>query len=210
MKYIVGFLSGVLFLGVIIAVAYGISNYRIMPKESSQMANTKPLTTPVTTEPTKGEMIATSASPSPVATSPSMMPQQNTKVISVSGALGYPSSFVPAMKICLYEYADPGMIQGPKYCTFTKDNQGSFKISGDISPSKYVVFAWPANAAAGSELAGSFTPAVACGLSVDCKDHAPIPLDVVNVKTVTNVDIRDWYADAGTFPTKPAEDGVLM
>lgn len=210
MKYIVGFLSGALFLGVIIAVAYGINNYRIMPKESGQIGETKPLTSAVTAEPTQGQMIATSASPSPVATSPSAIPQKNTEVISISGALGYPSSFVPAMKICLYEYAGPGMIQGPKYCTFTKDNQGSFKISGKISPSKYVVFAWPADAAAGSELAGSFTPAVACGLSVDCKDHAPIPLDVVNDQTVINVDIRDWYAEVGTFPTKPAEDGVLM
>lgn len=210
MKYIVGFLSGALFLAVIIAVAYGINNYRIMPKESGQMENTNPLTTAVTAEPTKGQMKITNTSPSPVSLSPSAIPQQNTEVISISGALGYPSSFVPAMKICLYEYAGPGMIQGPKYCTFTKDNQASFVMSGEIAPSKYVVFAWPANSAPGSELAGSFTPAVACGLSVDCKDHAPIPLDVVTDKTVTNVDIRDWYADVGTFPTKPAEDGVLM
>lgn len=209
MKYILGFITGFMFLAVIVLVLYGLNTYKLIPKEQAN-----PTAVPNAPGQTNYNATVTPAlSVSPTVMIPTTSPAKDgssNSVVKITGALGYPSSFVPAMKVCLYEYTDPEMIQGPKYCTFTKDNQMTYVVSGEVKPSKYVVFAWPASAEQGSELTGSYTPAVACGLNVDCKDHAPIPLDMVTEKTISGIDIRDWYAEQGTFPPKPVEDGTLL
>ncbi len=51
-------------------------------------------------------------------------------------------------------------------------------------------------------LAGGYTNAVPCGLSVDCTDHSLIAITVIAGQTIT-VDPGDWYAPEGAFPPMP-------
>ena len=200
MKYLTGFILGLLFASAIGGGFYLTNQYKISPKDATPLVADIPGTM---TEivPSVTPMVPDQKAP---------LPTQSAQKMKITGALGYPSSFVPAMKICLYTYAGPGMIQGPTYCTTTSENQMTYTLMGDIQPTTYVVFAWPSTAADKSELAGSYTPAVACGLSVSCTDHAPIVLDLSKNTSITGADIKDWYATSGTFPVKPAESGIML
>ncbi len=200
MKLFVGIAIGVLICSLAVFGYYFYSNYKIVPKNitASEQIEITLSPSPIP-EPTKSDVEIT----------PSTKPE-TPATKTISGSLGYPSSFVPSLKICLYEYAGPGMIQGPKYCTETEDNDMNYQVTGAIAPAKYVIFAWTSNAEVGAEFGGSYTPAIACGLSVECKDHTPIVLDLSANDTVKGVDIKDWYADAGTYPKKPLEIGVSL
>ncbi len=87
-------------------------------------------------------------------------------------------------------------------------NQGTYSI--DLPAGTYHVIAYPFSAdtyappAPGSSvLAGGYTQAVPCGLTVDCTDHSLIVITVVSGQTTT-ADPGDWYAPEGAFPPMPA------
>ena len=52
-------------------------------------------------------------------------------------------------------------------------------------------------------LAGGYSQAVLCGLSVDCNDHSLIHVQVIAGQETTGVDPGDWYAPEGSFPASP-------
>jgi hypothetical protein len=52
-------------------------------------------------------------------------------------------------------------------------------------------------------LAGGYTQAVPCGLSVNCTDHSLIPVQVNNGVVTQNINPGDWYAPEGSFPSYP-------
>lgn len=203
MKLILGVIIGIIICVLVAIGYYAFSNYQITPKTTTLAEQPKDVLPTLQQENT---IVPTST----IAVTVPAEKNDKDLVKTVSGNLGYPSSFVPALKICLYEYVDKTSTQGPKYCTETKTNQMSYQISGSIAPAKYVIFAWVSDADAGSELAGSYTPAIVCGLSVDCKDHAPIILDLMSENNISGVDIKDWYADAGIFPKKPIDFGIQL
>jgi len=202
MKLFSGIIIGVLICSIVAMVYYLYANYQIAPRNVSMVETT------ITIMPTQA--ISPVEPTKEITKAASVTTAQATSTKTISGSLGYPSSFVPGLKICLYEYTGPGMVEGPKYCTETKDNDMSYQMIGTILPAKYVVFAWVQDADVGADLAGSYTPAVACGLSVECKDHTPTVLDLSAKNSITGVDIRDWYADIGTFPKKPIEMGISL
>ncbi len=48
-----------------------------------------------------------------------------------------------------------------------------------------------------------FSRAVVCGLSTECRDHAPIPVTVEPGQTVRHIDPDDWFA-----PVRPPPPSV--
>jgi hypothetical protein len=120
---------------------------------------------------------------------------------SISGGLGYPSSFIPPLRIYAVDTTS-GMYSSID----TEQNQGTYKL--DVKPGSYIVFAYPrGNDGQAGGLSGGYTPAVACGLSVNCTDHSLIPVTVGEGQSASGIDIKDWYAPPGTFPAPPDAGG---
>ncbi len=114
---------------------------------------------------------------------------------SISGSLGYPSSGIPPLAVYAFKSGD--------FTTFykiqTQTNQQTFTINS-VDTGTYVVVAYPLDMPG---LAGGYTQAVACGLSVECKDHSLVPVVVEAGESVTGIEVKDWYAPEGTFPKRP-------
>ena len=117
---------------------------------------------------------------------------------SISGKLSYPSEFIPPLRVVAFNIFD----QSYRYVD-TLQNQSTYQISG-LAPGKYHVVAY-----AGGSLAGGYTPAVACGLSVECTDHSLSDVVVFAGTDTTSIDPADWYAPENSFPPMPGENVVL-
>jgi hypothetical protein len=78
------------------------------------------------------------------------------------------------------------------------DGTGLYTI--DLVPGTYVAWAWSFDFGSG----GSYSQAVPCGLNVSCTDHTMLPFTVTAGAATTNIDICDWYGEAGDVPTPPA------
>jgi hypothetical protein len=53
------------------------------------------------------------------------------------------------------------------------------------------------------QLAGGYTVAARCGLSVDCSDHTLLPVPTANGMAAGDFDPADCYAPEGSFPPAP-------
>ncbi len=114
---------------------------------------------------------------------------------TISGTLSYPASTLPALRIAAFE-VDNGQI------SYTDTAPGQNTYSLDLPVGKYHVVAYPIDAVTPG-LAGGFTQAVACGLTVACTDHTLVEVTVAANQTTTQVNPGDWYAPPGTFPPEP-------
>lgn len=114
---------------------------------------------------------------------------------AIQGELGYPSHFVPQLRVYAIN-ADPS---GPTYVIETALNQTTFIMSG-LQPGTYYVVGYLADT---PSFAGAYTAAVPCGLLAECTDHSLIPVTVTAGATTGGVEVRDWYAPPGTFPSEP-------
>ena len=113
----------------------------------------------------------------------------------LSGALQYPSSGIPPLSI----FARNGDT-GDVFSTETKRNQSSWSMA--VPAGTYVVFAYLSESFDGN-LVGGYSDFVTCGLQAGCPSHKLIAVKVEANKTITGVDVSDWYAPAGTFPARP-------
>ena len=112
---------------------------------------------------------------------------------SVSGALSYPSEFIPPLRVAAFS------VDGYNYrYVDTMQNQATYQITG-LAPGKYHVVAYVMD----GSYAGGYTFAVPCGLSVDCADHSLIDVIVEAGKDTPDINPADWYAPDGTFPPMP-------
>jgi len=112
---------------------------------------------------------------------------------SISGALSYPSEFIPPLRVAAFS------VDGYNYrYVDTMQDQATYQITG-LAPGKYHVVAY----IMGGERAGGYTQMVPCGLSVDCADHSLIDVIVEAGKDTPDINPADWYAPEGTFPPMP-------
>ena len=118
---------------------------------------------------------------------------------SISGKLSYPSEFIPPLRVVAFNIFD----QSYRYVDTTQ-NQSTYQISG-LAPGKYHVVSY----VQGGGLAGGYTPAVACGLSVTCTDHSLIDVTVFAGTDTPNIDPADWYAPENSFPPMPGANVIL-
>lgn len=112
---------------------------------------------------------------------------------SIAGTLSYPSEFIPPLRVAAFQVGS-----SQYYYVDTLENQGTYQID-NLPAATYHVVAYTM----GGELAGGYTQAVPCGLSVDCNDHSLIDVNVTGGQVSAGVNPADWYAPEGTFPPKP-------
>jgi len=113
---------------------------------------------------------------------------------SVSGALSYPSEFIPPLRVAAFS------VDGYNYrYVDTMQNQATYQITG-LAPGKYHVVAY----VMGGERAGGYTQMVPCGLSIDCTDHTLLDVTVQPGQDTPNIDPGDWYGDISNFPPYPS------
>jgi len=129
-------------------------------------------------------------------------PQMPSEFGTITGQLSYPSSFIPPMRVAFFNQ-DTGQVS---YIDTTK-NQGIYSIglpSGTYTIVSYLYDATThaAPSSASPILAGGYTQAVPCGLTVTCTDHALIRVTVSAGATIT-VNPGDWYAPDGSYPRMP-------
>jgi len=132
----------------------------------------------------------------PTAASPSATPiPQNG---SISGTLGYPSSGIPPLDVYAISKDDPKKY----YFVKTAQNQTTFLIK-DVAVGEYYLIAYAT--VGNNTIAGGFTKAVPCGLSVSCTDHGLIAVPVKANAETRGIEIKDWYAPPDQFPPKPGK-----
>lgn len=124
------------------------------------------------------------------------LPEQEGGVGSISGALAYPSSFIPPMNVVAFDVNSSAW-----FYVVTQQNQQTYQIDG-LPAGTYYVVAYPVDS---PDYGGGYSAAVPCGLSIDCTDHSLLPVTVVGGETTEGVDPKDFYADPGTFPTSPVQ-----
>jgi hypothetical protein len=189
---------GILLIGIILGGALFYSWSRYTTLQTENMALKEQLASPSPKAMGQATPAATAkpvASATPVATATPESSPATAATGTISGSLGYPAGGIPPLVVYAFKQGD--------FKTFhkltTKTNQTTFTLE-NIPTGTYLLVAYPQDS---GELVGGYTKAVACGLSVDCKDHNLLPVVVEAGKTVANVEIKDWYAPAGTFPAKP-------
>jgi hypothetical protein len=110
----------------------------------------------------------------------------------VSGKLCFPSEVIPPLTLYFQNTASQATSQ-----LATTQNQTTYTI--DLPPGEYIAYAWLPDATMG----GAYSPAVPCGLSVECTDHRPLPFQVEAGQTTAGIDICDWYGQPGEVPAPP-------
>ncbi len=117
---------------------------------------------------------------------------------TVSGQeLMFPASAIPPLRIAFFN--PDGSLQA-----YTDTAPGQNHYSIDLPVGTYTVVAYSIAGNGFNEgTAGGYTPAVACGLSVDCNDHTLIPIAVKAGLTLEGINPNDYYAPENSFPPMP-------
>lgn len=117
---------------------------------------------------------------------------------SISGTLSYPSESLPAMYVTAFQAGT----QNYRYVS-TSDGQRAYQIDG-LAPGTYHVVAYTIGSQSfPAGLAGGYTRAVPCGLSVTCSDHTMIDISVSAGQAITGINPADWYLVDDAFPPFP-------
>ena len=146
--------------------------------------------------------LATATTPTSATSSPS--PTATTAPIAtgaITGALAYPSDFIPAMKV----FAVSTSNSGKWYRVDTELSRTSLSYTlTNVPAGTYKVYAYTSDSTPSSFAVGSYTEYVRCGMQPPCADHTVIVITVTAGQTTTGVDLRDWYAPQGAYPPPPA------
>lgn len=112
---------------------------------------------------------------------------------AITGHLSYPSEGIPPLKVVAFDV----ITQAPVASVETESGQSTYSLA--VPGGIYYIVAYTLN----GELAGGYTAAVECGLSVDCTDHSLLPVPAANGIAMDGIDPADWYAPEGSFPPAP-------
>ena len=113
---------------------------------------------------------------------------------SITGSLSYPSEHIPPLRVFAFQVGSENY-----FYVDTAENQTSYQLD-NLPTGYYTVVAYRKD----GRLAGGYTHAVPCGLSVECTDQSLIEFAVNIGEVVTGIDPADWSAPEGTFPPPPA------
>lgn len=116
------------------------------------------------------------------------------KTGNIAVTVGYPSEGIPPLEVYAFRKEDDTHV-----LVKTKQNQSTVSFE-NMPLGTYTFVAYPQDTA---KLAGGYTKAVPCGLLATCTDHSLIEVEIEEGTNFTQVEIKDWYAPEGTFPTKP-------
>lgn len=119
---------------------------------------------------------------------------------TITGLAGYPAEGNPALTIYAVSTTDRSAYFTVGVPRGTVPAKPPYTITG-VRPGTYNLFAYvednqgPAGAA--------YTEYVKCGLRASCSDHSLIAVTVRAGETVREIEVSDWYAPPGTFPSRP-------
>ncbi len=129
---------------------------------------------------------------------PTPLPTETPEIVTglgiAAGNLCYPSEVIPEMTAFFRNEGTGDLFELP-----IAFNQTSFEI--ELPAGEYVAFAYLEEH---PQMGGSYSAAVACGLSVDCGDHSLMPFTVLPGETTGSVDLCDWYAPESVPPNPKA------
>lgn len=111
----------------------------------------------------------------------------------ITGHLSYPSEWIPPLRVVAFDVntiTATGSVD-------TQENDSSYTLALPVGT--YYVVAYTMDGA----LAGGYSQAVLCGLTVACTDHSLIAVQVLANLSVPDIDPGDWYAPPGAFPPMP-------
>lgn len=150
---------------------------------------------------------ATSAQPSGAVTCPPVRP---IGLGAISGRVTYPAEGSPPLAIYAFRVGDPSVyrvihtpLRGPsepQAYTMAAVEPGMYVVLAYVAPQKPDLPSGPL--ACG--LCGGYTVASVCGLGQQCNNHSLLRVTVRAGETVSGIDVTDWYAPDGIFPTRPA------
>ena len=112
---------------------------------------------------------------------------------SITGSLSYPSEYIPPLRVFAFQVDSENY-----FYVDTAENQTSYQIE-NLPTGYYAVVAYRLD----GRLAGGYTQAVTCGLTVNCENHELLEIPVNIGQVVTGIDPVDWTAPEGTFPPPP-------
>ena len=113
----------------------------------------------------------------------------------VEGSVCFPSEGIPPMNLFLQLAGSGEPLVFP-----ISQNQSTF--SAELPAGTYTAFAWLPDFSIG----GSYSQAVACGLTVDCSDHSLVEFEVHGGSTTAGVQVCDWYGAPGDVPLPAGAD----
>ncbi|MBL7542632.1 MAG: hypothetical protein JNL11_02400 [Bdellovibrionaceae bacterium] len=108
---------------------------------------------------------------------------------SIQGSLGFPSDFIPKLVIC----ADPIEWWKKKICIGSELDARTYELK--LPKGKYTVFASVIEKMEyfQTDYRAYYSEFVKCGLSVNCKDHSPIVIEINDASTLNDINPQDWY-----------------
>jgi hypothetical protein len=112
---------------------------------------------------------------------------------TIRGSLSYPSEGIPALRVVAFDVLG----EEPVAEVQTQPGESSYELT--VPGGVYYVVAYTLD----GTLAGGYTAAVLCGLTVECSDHILIPVPAGPGMPAEAIDPADWYAPEGTFPPAP-------
>ncbi len=142
---------------------------------------------------------ATTTSP-PATTAPPTGTAQAATTGSITGLAGYPAGGNPAMTIYAVSTTDRSVYFSVDVPRGTVPAKPPFTITG-VRPGTYNLLAFVGDSQ--GPAGGAYTEYVKCGLRASCSDHTLIDVTVRAGETVRDIEVSDWYAPQGTFPTRP-------
>ncbi|MEX1143560.1 MAG: hypothetical protein WEC16_01875 [Anaerolineales bacterium] len=107
----------------------------------------------------------------------------------VEGSICFPSEGIPPMNLYLQLAGSGEPLVFP-----IAQNQSTF--SAEVPTGTYTAYAWLPDFLIG----GSYSQAVACGLTVDCTDHSLVEFEVPGGGTTAGIQVCDWYGAPGDVP----------
>ncbi|HET7465367.1 MAG TPA: hypothetical protein VFL29_01760 [Candidatus Dormibacteraeota bacterium] len=129
---------------------------------------------------------------------------------SITGSVNYPADVVLPQLVYAIN------VQGVQYggaSVETVMGQGAYVLKG-LVPGTYHVFSVARDlesigSPACADWGGIYSPAVACGLSVNCTDHSPIAVTVRTGLATTGIDPFDWYETPGDGSFQPPPESIV-
>lgn len=119
---------------------------------------------------------------------------------TITGFAGYPAEGHPAMTIYAVSTTDRSIFFSVEVPRAQAPPKSTYTITG-VRPGTYNLFAYVEGS--DGSAGGAYTEYVTCGLRAGCPSHDPIDVTVRAGETVREIDVTDWYAPPGTFPTRP-------
>jgi hypothetical protein len=116
----------------------------------------------------------------------------------IEGSLSYPSDFIPPDMTIVAENLATKKIYSTNKQVKARNYQYQVGYKLAVPPGDYHVYAFlpdPARYGAGfpPDYRAYYSDFVKCGMSIDCKSHAPIVVQVKSGETISGVNPQDWY-----------------